>query len=329
MSVIQTIPKKIFIIPYRERPQQMYFFCKYMTMILENETDYEFYFSHQYDERPFNRGAIKNAGFIAIKQKYPNNYENMTFIFNDIDCIPYKKIFNYDTSIGVITHYYGFTHSLGGIVVIKGCDFERINGFPCYWSWGKEDYILQQRCKLSGLIVDRTHFYSIGSPEILQLFDGINRLINKKEIKRSEKDDGIDGINTINNLYYSIDKESKNEKDSNFLIQHEKTFVINIMYFLTQYSFSGLDFCEYDLRKPQKEIFSNNNKKVEEFTNNSWSNISYYHNINEKKINSQVTQVKNKPITPSELYGANYAAKNNIKPKATTSVRIPFGRIYK
>ena len=49
------IPTKIFIVPYRNRPEQKFFFSQYMNIILEHSNDYEIYFSHQGDERSFNR----------------------------------------------------------------------------------------------------------------------------------------------------------------------------------------------------------------------------------------------------------------------------------
>ena len=97
MSNEQKIPKRIFIVPYRNRIQNKFFFCKYMNFILEDCDDYEIYFSHQCDARTFNRGAIKNLGFIAAKNKYPQHYKDITFIFNDVDTIPFYKIFDYET----------------------------------------------------------------------------------------------------------------------------------------------------------------------------------------------------------------------------------------
>ena len=138
-----SIPKRIFIVPYRNRPEQKFFFCKYMEFLLEYMTDYEVYFSHQCDDRSFNRGGVKNIGFLAMKAKYPDDYKNITFIFNDLDTIPFNRIFEYETTQGIVKHYYGFDHSLGGIVVMKGGDFELINGYPNFWSWGFEDSCLQ------------------------------------------------------------------------------------------------------------------------------------------------------------------------------------------
>ena len=88
-----TTPKIVFIVPYRDREQQKFFFSKHMSYVLENyePREYEIYFSHQLDNRTFNRGAMKNIGFLAMKQKYPDDYKKITFVFNDVDTIPYKN----------------------------------------------------------------------------------------------------------------------------------------------------------------------------------------------------------------------------------------------
>mgnify|MGYP006214976639 CR=1 FL=1 len=81
---------------------------------------YEIYFSHQKDERPFNRGAMKNIGFIALARKYPNDYKNITYVFNDVDTLPYtKNLLPYETTHGVVKHFYGFTFALAKEVATR------------------------------------------------------------------------------------------------------------------------------------------------------------------------------------------------------------------
>jgi hypothetical protein len=101
---MSNIPKIVFIVPYRNRPQHKFFFSNYLTTIMDCRNDYEIYFSHQCDVRAFNRGATKNIGFLAIKSKYPNNYKDITFVFNDIDTIPFSTIIDFETVPGIVKH---------------------------------------------------------------------------------------------------------------------------------------------------------------------------------------------------------------------------------
>ena len=282
------IPKRVFIVPYRNRVQHKFFFSKYMSFILEDCDDYEIYFSHQCDARTFNRGASKNIGFLAIKEKYPENYKDITLIFNDVDTIPFNKIFDYQTTEGVVKHYYGYKYALGGIVVMKGIDFEKINGFPCYWGWGMEDNVLQKRCSNAGLKIDRNVFYNIGSPEILQLFDGISRIISKKDPWRMDKDNGVDGLRTIHKLEYSVGSSSLNPNDNIFTVHNPRIYFINITSFLTFVRFEGEQYYNYDLREPKRKIM--NPDKMREtrqtvVTTDNWSTIPYYPTTLERKDN--------------------------------------------
>ena len=95
------------------------FFTVYMKFLLEDmpTEKYRIYFVHQCDNRPFNRGAMKNIGFLAIRNMYPNEYKNITLVFHDVDNLPYTKgILNYDTRPGAVKHFFGYSFSLGGIV---------------------------------------------------------------------------------------------------------------------------------------------------------------------------------------------------------------------
>jgi hypothetical protein len=298
------IPKRIFIVPYRNRVQHKFFFCKYMSFILEDKDDYEIFFSHQCDARTFNRGAVKNIGFIAARNKYPEHYKDITFIFNDVDTIPFSKIFDYETTHGIVKHYYGFKYALGGIVAMKGADFEKTNGFPCFWGWGMEDNVLQKRCDRVGLKVDRSVFYNIGSPEILQLFDGISRIISKKDPWRGEYDDGQDGLKTISQLKYTIDDKSDNPNDNIFVVHNPNINFINIKTFLTHIPFGSEEYYNYDLREPKRKII--NPDKIKEtkktvITTTDWSNIPHYPTNREKRENVAKYLMKMGKQVPPEL----------------------------
>jgi len=304
ISNVSNIPKRIFIVPYRNRVQHKFFFSKYMSFILEDKDDYEIFFSHQCDARTFNRGAVKNIGFIAARNKYPQHYKDITFIFNDVDTIPFNKIFDYETTHGVVKHYYGFKYALGGIVVMKGADFEKTNGFPCFWGWGMVDNVLQKRCDRFGLKVDRSVFYNIGSPEILQLFDGISRIISKKDPWRGEYDNGQDGLTTISQLKYSIDDKSDNPNDNIFIVHNSRIKIVNISTFLTNIPFGSEEYYNYDLREPKRKII--NPDKIREtkktvITTTDWSNIPHYPTNREKRENVAKYLLKMGRTIPHEL----------------------------
>ena len=251
-------PLVVFIVPYRNRMQHKFFFSKYMSDLLKTNKirdSYEVYFAHQHDDRAFNRGGTKNIGFMAVRDKYPNDYKNITFVFNDIDTIPFADLFDYTTIPGIVKHFYGFTYALGGIVAMNGCDFERINGFPAYWGWGMEDNVLQNRCDSAGLVVDRSNFYKIGSPQILQLFDGVSRIINKDDPWREKTDNGMDGICTIQNLNFAVSHTSTKQTDNDVVFDGlgaERIYFVNISYFDAYSVYDSENLSSYDLRGPPR-----------------------------------------------------------------------------
>jgi hypothetical protein len=215
---MEEIPKIIFIVPYRDREQQLIFFKRHMKYILEDypENYCKIYYIHQHDNRSFNRGAMKNIGFIMVKETYPNDYHNITLVFNDVDTMPYSKGFlNYETSCGVVKHFYGFKFALGGIVSIVGSDFEKVGGFPNFFGWSMEDNSLNNRVLKHNLIIDRTNFYPINDKNIIQFKDDVTRTINRTEFDRY-LNNTKEGINSINDLKYEIDEDTGFINVSNF-----------------------------------------------------------------------------------------------------------------
>jgi hypothetical protein len=235
-----TVPKYVFIVPYRDREPHRVFFSTYIYKVMEDVApeDWMFYFVHQNDKRPFNRGAMKNIGFLALKSLYPNDYKNIIFIFNDIDTLPYdKNVLNYHTDYGVIKHFYGFHFALGGIFSVRGVDFERINGFPNYWAWGGEDNLIHERAKQYGLVIDRSNFFTIGNMKILQFADGFKRLICRDELATSIMPHNLDGLSKLSNITHVI---------------YDDTHMIDVSWFDTYIDYSQLRFEEQSLDKVSK-----------------------------------------------------------------------------
>jgi hypothetical protein len=225
------IPKIIFIVPYRNREYEKVHFSIYMKYLMEDysDNDYAIYYGHQNDNRPFNRGATKNIGFLVLKKLYPEHYKNITFVFNDIDTLPFKKnLLNYKTTLGNVKHFYGFNFALGGIVSITGEDFEKCNGYINNWGWGLEDNALNDSVLKNNIKIDRNQFYPLKSKEFMQIFDSVDRIVNNNDPGRYINKNFKDNLLTITNLDYNIEcnYEEYNKELSN-------QFIININNFFT------------------------------------------------------------------------------------------------
>ena len=74
------VPKKIFIIPYRNRKEHLNEFIRRFTeYIKDKDIDVQFYIIHQINVGEFNRGAMKNIGFLEICKIRPDGL----FIFHE------------------------------------------------------------------------------------------------------------------------------------------------------------------------------------------------------------------------------------------------------
>lgn len=222
--------KIVFCVPYRDRIEHKTFFDYYMQWVLEDykKDEYIILYIHQKDTRPFNRGAMKNLGFLYMKKHYPHHYLGISYVFHDVDSVPYRKgLLNYRTTEGNIKHYYGYDFALGGIVSINGKDFEKMNGFPNYWAWGLEDNILQRRANHYNIHIDRNNFFEIKSKKILHFMDDLKKYISVNNYNKMDNKHYIDtdGLNKINKLTMYIEKEPI-----------PNTFMINVTSFESQYN---------------------------------------------------------------------------------------------
>lgn len=250
------IPKVIFIIPYRDREHQKHFFLKYYSYIMEDVTyNYEIMFIEQNHDHEFNRGAMKNIGFLSVKDIYPNDYQNISLVFHDIDVSPYKKnLLNYETKRGMVKHFYGFNFTLGGIVSITGHDFENMNGFPNYWGWGYEDNVLHNRALNKGLYISRNNFFKIGDSNILHLIDDFKKILDKTNHDNCKTDNFDNGINYIENLKYDI-------------INNDDHNIIKVNHFTTKNGYNKNSLIYEDTEK--LGIKTSNNTNTNSNTNNN------------------------------------------------------------
>ena len=219
-------PKIVFIVPYRDRLAEKTLFINKMAELLDEETTKisKIFFIEQFDMRTFNRGAMKNIGFMLIKQLYPDNYKDITIVFNDVDTTPSKAgLIDYKTKSGIIKHFYGYTFALGGIVSITGEDFEKLNGFPNYWAWGFEDNLLNKRAQKAQITVDRSVFFPINDKKnIIQQSGPVLKQVNKGEFDRYLQQ-VPEGINSIKNLQYQIQPSTQNGHLNHVLVRNFST----------------------------------------------------------------------------------------------------------
>jgi len=247
------IPSIIFVIPYRDRKEHLEQFRRHMKMVMEDieSGTYRFLIVHQCDTKSFNRGAMKNIGFITASRLYPNDYRNMTFVFNDVDSMPMRKnMWDYKTTHGIVKHYFGFDYTLGGIVSITGYDYERIGGFPNYWGWGYEDNELQKRVEKARIKIDRSIFFNtMDTNNIIQLNHGPLRIMNKDDFEKFSTNGIGENLYTIKELNYQLVPEAGSETtiDIDF---------VNVSFFRTGYEEVKKEQFVYNLKNGNRPIVS-------------------------------------------------------------------------
>ena len=150
------------VVPYRDRAEHLAILLPHLTSYFERDfiaraIPYEIHIVEQSAGAPFNRGAIKNAGFAVA-------HANADYVvFHDVDYLPiwadYSRVRGPTSLVswGVQEQADEQPSSTPGCVLgLPVDDFVRINGYSNdYWEWGFEDVDLQQRIRLAGLTWSR------------------------------------------------------------------------------------------------------------------------------------------------------------------------------
>jgi hypothetical protein len=254
---MKDIPQLVFIIPYRNRLTHLNCFLQMKRFLLDelpSSINYEIVVSEQNDIREFNRGAMKNLGFMYIRSKYPNHYKDITFVFNDVDIFPGVKgiVPNYIIdNPNIVRHFYGFDFALGGVFSIKGSAFESVNGFPNYWGWGFEDNCLQKRLVKKGYVIDRSNFFKFNHENWINLFHGFKRKLDDHIIMKFINDNYLkNGISTVKcNFNKDISCKSIDETISAYMVSFNNWSIPQ-----------RVESIKFEINDNPTKIFQNKNK---------------------------------------------------------------------
>lgn len=221
---MSVVPTHIFLIPYRDRKDDLNIFIQKVPIILKEDgiTNFQFFVIHQDDKKLFNRGMMLNIGFLEVKKRYPNNWRNIQLVCHDVDIYPTKPgVIKYQTSIGKVNHPYGvlrpqFKGTVGGICIIMGEDYFRSGGHPNLYGWGGEDVGMSRRCQARGIEIDESNFINRRtSPYVIDTESHntvkelkINIICDSRNLKKVLSENSANPVDTISNIIYTVKSEN-------------------------------------------------------------------------------------------------------------------------
>jgi hypothetical protein len=159
------------VVPYRAREQHLELFVPHVRACFARDLGaskipYRVTIVEQENGLPFNRGAVKNIGFLLGRE-----HSDYT-VFHDIDFLPIWADYSYAETLTPLAWYGAEARPIipgrpelainvlsaffGGVVLAPNALFKRVNGYSnLYWGWGFEDIDLGQRIKRSGKTIGR------------------------------------------------------------------------------------------------------------------------------------------------------------------------------
>ena len=158
------IPRLKIVVPYRDREKQLRRFLPHIRdYFAKAAIPYHLVIAEQAEGLPFNRGAMKNAGYqLGGASDYT--------CFHDVDYLPLEADYSWsDSPTGLVwagaesipiktqglTQYIkpNLPQFFGGAVLMPNEAFERVDGYSNrYWGWGYEDTDLISRFEAAGIV---------------------------------------------------------------------------------------------------------------------------------------------------------------------------------
>jgi hypothetical protein len=253
------------IVPYRNRVNHLVKFLKHIT-------NFDIYIIEQNNYDKFNRGLLLNIGYIIASRK--KKYDR--YIFHDVDSYPdsvllslYKQYPERNIHFASNEYKYNYPTFMGGVLGMKGTDFEKINGFPnTFFGWGGEDDALYNR-----IIKNKITVYK---QKIGKYFLEEHREPKKEEYNDKKKRDIYndlknwknDGLKQLLNFFINVKAQRSLEEflkiDSNFLDSILLSDYKDINYFFYKIDYLSLHTKEKDTLILKNEITDKINKKLKE-----------------------------------------------------------------
>jgi hypothetical protein len=160
------------VVPYRNRQQHLDQFVPHMRAYFARDKadrtiDYRVMIVEQEQGAPFNRGALKNIGFMLAEAH--TDY----VCFHDIDYLPIWADYSWANAPTPIVWYgaeerpiapgrtncvarHSLEHFFGGAVLVPNSTFRAVNGYSNdYWGWGFEDEDFKLRFAVAGIEAGR------------------------------------------------------------------------------------------------------------------------------------------------------------------------------
>lgn len=130
------------VVPYRDRAPQL---LRLLPRLEQIRNVQEIIIVEPQNKGPFNRGWVKNVGFLLANCK--------VVYFYDVDLLPGLAFHEFPLIHDRrCLHLYGHPHCYGGIVGFRAEDFDEVGGFVNnQLAWGGEDRYLRQVCEAANI----------------------------------------------------------------------------------------------------------------------------------------------------------------------------------
>jgi len=194
------------VVPYRNRPDQLKVFLQHIHPFLARQTvQYTIYVANQADNKPFNRGALFNAGFLEAAK----DQDWDCLVLHDVDLLPEddrnlyrcRDTETYHLMLGRNTDKYKLAYydNLGGVVALTPSLYTKLNGFSnSFWGWGGEDDNFSERHRHYNITFVRNSQSQIGRYTMLGHKPEQPSEDRFRQLKIGRQKFESDGLNSVN-----------------------------------------------------------------------------------------------------------------------------------